>query len=205
MFILFAQLISQPVLKDQVSPADVQIHSIKGKSIKNVIIREIDCTKGNIVYQKDGALHDFNIDNVAGIYACDNCKQVLYFDKQNNPKIKESERFDGWVLDFCEFKISPISNELVITNAKEAELTQQALLNDKQVEPKTEQVSLMHDTLVNASGIIIPVKIIHISENEIKYKRADLPQGPLYTINSNSKTQIIKHENCFKVIINKAN
>ena len=160
----------------------------KGGTIKKARVWEIDGAKGKIIYQKNGCLHDLFMRDIDKIYAGRNSRSEIYFQEDNNPGIKESPEYDYYSTETSDFKVSYKASEINLVQKSEAQVNSQNI----------------NDTLVKSGGEIVIAKIIKITENEISYKRTDIPDGPVYNISNNSATEVVKYQNCVKVILRKA-
>jgi len=178
----------------------VWIETKTGKMIKKAKLWEINKEKGMIVYEKEGSLHDLLISNIEKIHAGNNSLNVMYFDLENNPKIKPSGNYYDDFTGFSDFKISKHAIETVtVTETKKPVEIKEENKTDV-IEKNNGQ---LNDTIVKANGQIVFAKIKSMTDSEIRYKRTDLPEGPDYVIETNSCAEIIKNLNSIKVIMKK--
>lgn len=166
----------------------------KGNTIKNAQLWEVKSLDGKIVYEKDGSLHDMLIANINAMYAGENSVNELYFDISNNPRIRKAEKgLNEWEA-FSDFKVSYHVSSIK-NDKKNPEVKNSA------AETESAYNSIEHDTLVKATGEMMQVKIISMTETEIRYKRSDLPSGPVYILNIDACEEIIKNEKSVKIIL----
>lgn len=177
----------------------------KGNTIKKAQLWEVKPSEGKIVYEKDGSLHDMLIANINAMYAGENSMNELYFDMNNNPRIRKAEKVLNEWEPFSDFKVSyhvsSIKNEKKISEAKNDSDENAA----EKAESEWKYNSSGNDTLVKPSGEIVLVKMISMTETEIRYKRSDLPSGPVYVLNIDAVEEIIKNEKSIKIVLKTKN
>lgn len=175
----------------------VWIKLVSGSTIKKAKLWDFQKDNGKLVYEKDGSLHDVTIQGIDKIYAGNNSRSILYFDKENNPRIISSvityDEFTG----YSDFKISQKASKASSTIPPAKDTIQFKKINASQFPVFS---NTANDTIIKPSGNKIPARITLITSNEVYYKRADVPEGPEYVIDINS-CNIIKSSNSIKIII----
>ncbi len=184
----------------------------KGSTIKNAKLREIQNKKGNLVYQKEGTLHDLSINNITRITAGNYSKSAIFFDDNYTPFIKSVSVEDYWnynTVGATDFKVT------VKAKKTDKELTKQFLSSGSDTKPVTPASSTVQetkivagnytsplDTIIKEDGEIIPAKILEITPTRIRFKKSNNMQGPSYVIGNASNIKILKHANSIKITIN---
>jgi hypothetical protein len=192
----------------------VWINLKSGTTYKNVSIWSIESVKGKLTYNKDGSLHDLMIGKIENIMAGKNSHSVLYFDNENLPRIKNTNAFFFADEKSSDFYISAKGAGLVKENSEQKSLSTYEVKESKKpanndtlslpaLNPNNFQNSVACDTIIKMNGEIVLAKIISNSQTEVRYKRVDNPDGPIYSVNKQSSTQIIKYPNALKIILNK--
>jgi hypothetical protein len=172
---------------------EVWIEKNNGTTIKNTKIWEILPAKGKIVYEKNRSLHDLPIADVYRVRAGANSLHIMYFDTAYQPVIVYSGEYvyNGEVKS--DFKVS-----------YKRDLTKPEINTQRLAEQKEAPVPLLNllarDTVVRANGEVLPVRIIQLSATAVSYKRGDLADGPLYNVNIEADTEIIRSANSIKLI-----
>jgi hypothetical protein len=174
----------------------VNIDLKQGKTVKNARIYDIQKDKGKIVYEKDGCLHDKNISAVNAITAVGNSRSAIYFEL-NEPIIKMNRDLD-YLSSYVDFKVSYTAFEL--RKNKQADIQPTIVKTDITLY-HVELGKRTNDTIVKANGEIVVARIIHLTEKELSYKRADLIDGPVYNLPNSPYTEVIKYTNGMKVIL----
>src|ERR1043166_7290797 len=168
----------------------VTIEFKSGPGVKNARVYDILKEKGKLVYEKDGCLHDKNIAAIECIKAGKNSRQILVFGLNNEPVIKLNADYD-YLIGYAEFKVSYTAFEL--KKKRENTIVQSNIAKSDTTTFQMEIGTQRSDTIVKASGEIITARIIHINENEVRYKRADLPDGPVYNLTNSANTEVIRY------------
>lgn len=159
----------------------VYIEPKKGKSFKVIRINSIDTVSGKVEYLAEGVFHDIRISNINRIAPAESYNTALFFENGNKPKIKFVIEYDSF-RNFETFKShEPVkqkkeeSNKPIIKKEKKDSVTNTKVLFDQLKPP------LAQDTIIFSDKKLV-VKIISIDDETVTYKRADLLEGPLYSI-----------------------
>ena len=158
----------------------VWIHLKKGRSFKVTRINYIDVKAGKIEYLSEGVFHDVKIENIEKITPGKFYNNALSFDKENVPVIRSvfgNNQFE----DLISFKSYTLpKKELSASPVIKTEKRDSSITNYK---ASANQINsdLAQDVIIFSDKQIV-VKIISIDEETVSYKRADLMDGPVYTI-----------------------
>ena len=169
-----------------------------GKTLKDVRISEFNVERKKLVYEKDRTLHDIQIVDVKGLLAGENSSHMITFNAGglvqviNNPNY-----YYGSKGTF--FKVSE-KVVVQLTGTKKFKEPDNDKEEDKPV--IKEDSKNLADTLVKVNGQVIAIKLIQITDTEIRYKRMDYLNGPVYNILRKENTEIIEFPNYKKIKLN---
>lgn len=202
----------------------VWIVKTNGKIVKEAKIREYNKAKGKLVYERERTLHDIETFNIRSITKSSNCAHHIYFDKEGNPIVTKNPEY-AYGYDNSDFKKSEIASTKEATQSstislKENNVNKNDSVSSKQIatvkaetsEPNKLSVPvaspspntnvIVCDTVVKSDGRRVLVKILELSEFEIRYKRMDYLTGPVYNLIIKPESKVIQYEKCKTVIIN---
>jgi len=209
----------------QADLGQVWIVKTNGKIVKEAKIREYNKAKGKLVYERERTLHDIETFNIKSITKSSNCAHHIYFDKEGNPMVTKNPEY-AYGFDHTDFKKSEstVSKQIAQTTTtsstaenlqrKDSTSSKQTLkltLDSAKVLKKvfapvasssTNTYANVCDTVVKADGTRVLVKILELSEFEIRYKRMDYLTGPVYNLIIKPETKVIQYEKSRTVIIN---
>ncbi len=153
----------------------VWIFETNGRTHKKVTIHTIDTLSGKVEYYFEGTYHDVLISNIELIAPAKFYDNAILFDKNKMPTI-QAMVLDGDASNDVSFKSQGNIGSLVVPTIK----------NETKPTIQTDQVATntieVHDEIIFSNGKKLLVKIISIADGIVKYKRADLPNGPLYVV-----------------------
>ena len=209
----------------QADLGQVWIIKTNGKIVKEAKIREYHKAKGKLVYERERTLHDIETFNIKSITKSSNCAHHIYFDKEGNPMVTKNPEY-AFGYDNSDFKKSELASSKqaaqTTTSSSKAENVQRrdsisskhtpkltvdtAIVLKKVIAPvaysSTNTYASVCDTVVKSDGTRVLVKILELSEFEIRYKRMDYLTGPVYNLIIKPETKVIQYEKSRTVIIN---
>jgi len=155
--------------------SSVWIFHKKGRPIKSAIIKEIDLQRGRIIYKRGGVLHDAYIQQIDKITPGENYKEVIVFANNQTPIGKKVVNYYAPSNDSF-FKWNEVERVIVNTTSPN-HISEEK----KNLSPEP---NLKADSLYSKDGPIYLVKVISINPEKISYRRVDIPDGPVYNLNT---------------------
>lgn len=185
----------------------VWIYRYRGDLIKNVSIWDINTGKGTVTYEKNGTLHDLQIVNIERIEAGSGSRSKIIFGINNIPEIVMAEHL--YLSGITDFKVTKKYVHEFKPEVKAQEIKR--VDETEKVPPVTEPApekegfepwvsSSVNDTLVKEDGTVLLIKLMEITATSIRYRRADLPNGPVYNVNKRPGTMIVRYKTCIKIV-----
>ncbi len=155
----------------------VTIKLINGTQIKEVSIRNIDTSSEKIEYLGRGVLHDVYISEIRMIIPGKHYYQVLEFDNSKRPYLRINGQIDP-LKDYSHFPkhTLPQKTQLVSTS-----LTPK-IDSSYSMPIKPGYAGIACDTLILSNKKILLIHVQSIEGRYLKYKRADVPDGPIYNV-----------------------
>ncbi len=155
----------------------VTIKLNNGSQRKDVMIRQVDSYSGKIEYKGEGVLHDVLISEIKMIIPGKHYYHVVEFDKNNKPLIKITNQIDPFK-EYVKFPEHTLPKKYLQTSLSKApdstSYTNMKSKNDPDVKPV--------DTLILNNGRVILIHVQGIEDRNLRYKRADVPNGPIYNV-----------------------
>lgn len=161
-----------------------------GKKINGVIIHRIIEEREIIEYQKNKTLHDLPFRDFKAAEAGDNSINIIFLNPENKLSVKPNTNF------YYDSQKSNIPVSIPFSP-----------LPEKQIVIKCDTNTIItnlnygtSDTLIKQNETI-PIRLIELTEELIRYKRRDIHDGPLYIISRKPETQIHQYNNYVKIYL----
>jgi hypothetical protein len=171
-----------------------------GSKLKNARLWDIDKEKGKLTYEQNLVLHDVFITDIKGIYPAEYSVNMIIFDGQNNMRITQSDKLQYYYYAETDF---PVSRKYVKAPEPVKPVSRKAVTIESPDDAKLKTSASGNDTLITAQGEILPVTIIRLDDNVIRFTRKDTGPTPVYTLAMQPGTDIINKGTYIKVIFNK--
>ena len=179
-------------LINEIHKADIILK--KGGKIKNVGLSKLSANNTALEYIKNNTLHDIQTEQIEKIVPGSNYQHALVFGSLNKPTIIKTEKTEI-------NKTYAVFPSAIITYSKDSDAGQISIINLKTCsENSTNQIC---DTLIFDGYKKLLIHVCEIISKEVKYKRADIPNGPVYIIKADGL--YIREINKIKIIQQKHN
>ncbi len=159
----------------------VTIKLNNGSQIKDVSLRNLDCNSSKIEYKGQGVLHDVYISEIKMIVPGKHYYQVMEFDKDNKPSLKIANQIDP-LKDYSKFPKHTLPQQKSDAPILSPSINTSSLANTTTINHTTKPA----DTLILNNGKIILIHIQSLEGRNLRYKRVDVPDGPIYNVNTGS-------------------
>ncbi|MCX7728384.1 MAG: YjgN family protein [Bacteroidia bacterium] len=130
-------------------------------------------------------------------------EEISYLKRKRNVKINHNIRDEGLTIKSAYLSKSEKEDDAIVATSKKDYLPKKASDKKLRLEDISNHIKYVlpddscGDKIILKTGDEFIVKIIEVSDKEIKYKKCDNPEGPLYTISS-SKVYVIEYANGVK-------
>lgn len=175
----------------------------KGSDVKNVRVWEIQPENSIVVYEQNGTLHDLMMAKIAYIGSGKFSQSRLYFDQHGVPIIKSNPEYIYSFDTYTNFKVTRKAVKVEETGSENTgTVSTPDPVKNPSLSTSNQLVENMPacDTIMRPDGEVLLIKVIIINATEIRYRRLDIPEGPVYSINNTPETKVITYPKGFKII-----
>jgi hypothetical protein len=174
-------------LINEIHNADIILK--KGGKIKNVGLSKLSANNTVLEYIENNTLHDIQTEKIERIVPGSSYQYALVFKTLNKPFIIKTDKTEIAKT----YAVFPSNS---IKSSEDSDAPQISILNLKaSSDNHTNQIC---DTLIFEGYKKLLIHVYEINSKEIKYRRADIPNGPLYIIKTDGL--YIRELNNIKII-----
>ncbi len=177
---------------NEITKADIILK--KGGKLKNVGLSKLSSGNTLLEYIDNLTLHDIQTEKIDKIIPGTPFQYALVFGDFNKPTIIRTEKNDA-------FKTYVVFPSITIKSYEVSGINQTSIIN--LTADSVSNAKQQCDTLIFESNKKLLIHVREINSKEIKYERADIPNGPIYIIKTEGL--FIREINNIKVIQQKHN